>query len=336
MTIRLTADEFHELFQEADQEERQFDVSDELDITNQSNGQYFEGWMRRIQLRGGIFILIERSQNRERLLLNYPEGKRLLKWHFILSGQQHSIHSFSHKETCFSLSAGRHVVYGSGLTKSIENCSDAEPFLEVTIGMQPKVLRSFVSDSSEELPKVFNHLVRPFDRQCYLRDGQTPPMINAILQQILQCPYQGLTKRMYLEGKAAELMALMLEEEAAFQQGEFQTCLLQPDQLDRIHYAKEIILKNLTNPPSLMELARQVGVCDYNLKRGFKEVFGTTVFGYLRDRRLERASALLLEQKMTVAQVASVIGYGSPTSFNAAFKRKYGMSPKTYQISVRK
>ena len=155
-------------------------------------------------------------------------------------------------------------------------------------------------------------------------------MMNALLQQILQCPYKGLTKRMYLESKAIELLALLIEEEAEIHQGEAQAALLDLDYRDRIHYAQEILLKNLTNPPSLMELARQVGMCDYNLKRGFKEVFDTTVFGYLRDRRLERAQQLLLDGQMKVATVAHAVGYNSPTSFNAAFKQKYCVSPKAY------
>ena len=128
----------------------------------------------------------------------------------------------------------------------------------------------------------------------------------------------------------------MLEEEAAVQQGDLKAALLQPDQLNRVYYAQEILLKSLSNPPSLMELARQVGMCDYNLKRGFKEAFGTTVFGYLRDRRLEKAQQLLLEQEMTVASVAQTVGYDSHASFTTAFKRKFGVSPKAYQISVRK
>ena len=78
-----------------------------------------------------------------------------------------------------------------------------------------------------------------------------------------------------------------------------------------------------------------VGMCDYNLKRGFKEVFNTTVFGYLRDRRLERAQQLLLEPWMSVAEAARTVGYDSHASFTTAFKRKYGISPKAYQVSAR-
>ena len=105
---------------------------------------------------------------------------------------------------------------------------------------------------------------------------------------------------------------------------------------DRSHYAQEILLKNLANPPSLLELARQVGMCDYNLRQGFKEIFNTTVFGDLRDRRMERAQQLLLDGQLKVATVARAVGYDSPTLFNAAFKQKYGTSPKAYQPSIRK
>ena len=105
---------------------------------------------------------------------------------------------------------------------------------------------------------------------------------------------------------------------------------------DRSHYAQEILLKNLANPPSLLELARQVGMCDYNLREGFKEIFNTTVFGYLRDRRLEKAQQLLLGPWMTVAEAARTVGYDSHASFTTAFKKKYGTSPKAYQMSARK
>ncbi len=309
MTISLTYQEYWELFQEVDKKELQLDVLDEKDITLKHIGRPIQGLARKIQLREGILLWIEETQYQERLLLNYPEFKLGLRFHFVLSGKMQRIYSSAHKETSFFLNGGRHMLWGSGLhNHQIEDFANAESLLEVTLCIQPEVLHSFVSDSSGELPQVFHHLVEPFDRQCYRRGGETPTMVNTLLQQIIQCPYQGLTKRMYLEGKITEIIALMLEEEAAVQQGEFKTCLLQPDQLERIQYAKEILLQNLSNPPSLMELARQVGMCDYNLKRGFKEVFGTTVFGYLRDRRLEKAQQLLLEQNMTVASVARAGG----------------------------
>ena len=350
MTIFLTAQEYYELFQEAGKEQMHLDTLDKLDVTWKSDGGIVQGWEREIQLRGGISLYIEKTQLDNRIRVTDSQIGAPFRWEFYLSGKEQRIYLSSGQETSFSLDSGQYLLSGKGLQgKHIADSSDKDPFLRVAIEIQPKVigevLGSFIGDPEGELPQVFKHLIDlsngdgtvvPAVGDRYKRTGKISPIVHPILQQILQCPYQGLTKRMYLEGKATELMALMLEEEAAFQQGEFKTSLLQADQLDRIHYAKEILLKNLSNPPSLMELACQIGMCDYNLKQGFKEVFGTTVFGYLRDRRLEKAQQLLLEQNMSVATVARAVGYDSRTSFTFAFKRKYGVSPKAYQISARK
>lgn len=336
MTTSLTWQEYWELLQEADKKELGFDVLDELDTVWQYDGRIAKGWTRQVLLPGGFVLEIAKIQNRDRVLLRVPEQNLPLQWHFVLSGKQQNIYSSFHSQSSLEFDAGRYALFGKGVEQIIEDWPDKESCLEVTIHVWPEVLRSFVSNSSGELPKIFHHLIQPRDSGRYKRAGEIPPMAIAVLQQILQCSYQGLTKRMFLESKATELMALILEEEAAFQQGDFKKSLLQPDQLDRIHYAKEILLKNLVNPPSLTELSRQVGTCEYNLKRGFKEVFGTTVFGYLRDRRLEKAQQLLLEQTMTVASVAKAVGYDSRASFTVAFKRTYGVSPKSYQIAARK
>lgn len=337
MTVSLTWHDYREQFKESDQEELHFDAADKQDSTRRCLGRSIEGWLRWIYLREGITLLIENTQNHDRLLLKLREEMRPLTWHFILFGKQKTIDFTSGREASFSINKGRFFLHGSGLLdRYTEDFTDMGPFLLVTIFVQPEVLCSFVSDASEELPPVLEHLIRPSESACYKRVGETSLMMNALLQQILQCPYKGLTKRMYLESKAIELLALLVEEEAEIHRDKAQADLAGLDYRDRIQYAQEILMNNLTDPPSLMELARRVGMCDYNLKRGFKEVFDTTVFGYLRDRRLERAQQLLLEPWMTVAEVARTVGYESHASFTTAFKKKYGVSPKAYQTSARK
>jgi AraC-like DNA-binding protein len=63
------------------------------------------------------------------------------------------------------------------------------------------------------------------------------------------------------------------------------------------------------NPPSLLELAQLVGVSDRTLRRSFQELFGTTVFGYLTEKRMEQAEILLREGNSSVAEVANIVGY---------------------------
>ncbi len=95
---------------------------------------------------------------------------------------------------------------------------------------------------------------------------------------------------------------------------------------EKIEEAKSIITENLKNPCSLIELAHQVGLNDFKLKKGFKEQFGTTVFGYLHDLRMEKATHLILSGKR-INVVAEEIGYKNTHHFSAAFKKYYGILP---------
>ncbi|MEM8674691.1 MAG: helix-turn-helix transcriptional regulator [Cyanobacteria bacterium P01_G01_bin.67] len=71
---------------------------------------------------------------------------------------------------------------------------------------------------------------------------------------------------------------------------------------------------------------------DCTLKRGFREVFGTTAFGYLHNYRLEQARQLLQEHHLKISEIAHKIGFASRTSLSRGFRQKYGVSPKQYQM----
>lgn len=94
----------------------------------------------------------------------------------------------------------------------------------------------------------------------------------------------------------------------------------------RVGAAKDELEEKLDHPPSLAELARLCGTNAFTLKRDFKRVTGTTVFGHLRARRLERA-AVRLRQGLSVQQAALEVGYACPSRFAHAFRRRYGLVP---------
>ena len=155
------------------------------------------------------------------------------------------------------------------------------------------------------------------------------PAIHTNLYQILSCPYEGAMKRMFLEAKALELIVLRLEQ-LLLKAIPTNTFSLKSVDKDSIHYAKEILLKNMSNPPSLLDLSKQTGINVNKLKYGFKELFGNTVFGYLRDQRLDIACLLLKTKKMSVTEVAHEVGYNNISSFAEAFKTRFGMNPSEY------
>ncbi len=94
-----------------------------------------------------------------------------------------------------------------------------------------------------------------------------------------------------------------------------------------IHQAAAILEEEMDNPPGLQLLARRVGINDNKLKKGFRQVYGTTAFNYLQQYRLQQARELLLQQKLNVTQVAEVVGFKSTSHFASVFKQKFGISP---------
>lgn len=336
MTNRLTAEEVNEQFQEAEEEELRFDPSDELDITLKYDARFARGWLRKIDLREGIYMRIDRSRSTDRTIVDCPGSEsRNVQCSFQLSGNGQGIISSTSSDVLYPFAAGKYFLRSNGLEPQYVGDYDIKPWASVIIDIHPSVLRSFAASPEGELPKSLQHLIRPASQIIYVRSGNITPMMAMVLQQILNCSYQDLIKRAYLESKAIELVSLVLDQEVAIGQGEVKKVSLKPEQIERIHYAKEILLQDLDNPPSLVELAQQVGLNDCTLRQGFRQVFNTTVFEQLHVHRLEVAKQLLAEQDISVTEAAYQIGYASIPSFIKAFKRKFGMTPKAYQKACR-
>jgi len=150
------------------------------------------------------------------------------------------------------------------------------------------------------------------------------------LHQILHCPYQGSIKRLYLESKTLELVALALEPILSDYRKQNYLPTLGPLDVEKIHQAREILEKQLDEPLSIKALAEQVECNEYKLKQGFRQLFGTTVFGYFHHYRMEYAQLLLTQRKTTITEVAWAVGYQSLSAFSTAFRKQFGVSPKAY------
>lgn len=154
--------------------------------------------------------------------------------------------------------------------------------------------------------------------------------LNALMQNIISnivnCRYKDDLKKMFLFSKCIEF--LVLQAEACNSSTDDSSGYIKTDyDKDCILHAREYIMSNLDDPPSLSELSKIVGINEYKLKRGFKELFGSTVFGYLSDARLEIAKNDLLKSKKTAGSIASELGYSSVQHFSNSFKKKFGYSP---------
>lgn len=153
------------------------------------------------------------------------------------------------------------------------------------------------------------------------------------MEQMRQCPYSGALRNLYLEGKAFELLAFHLDaatEGAAQHQAKSK---LKADDIRCLHLAKDILSRTWREPPGLLELARMAGLNDYKLKLGFKELFGTTVFGYVRALRMNEARSLLEQGKVNVSEAAWMVGYHNLSHFSQLFRKTFGYNPSEIRKS---
>jgi AraC family transcriptional regulator, transcriptional activator of the genes for pyochelin and ferripyochelin receptors len=283
------------------------------------------GYRRWYHLRPGISILIEDYSLQENLVVetNQIQAGTCLELGFILFGSSTDIN--------VNIIPGQNFVLLELDTGEAgwKDWQAQERILKLDIHIEYSLFDSLILSHLEKLPANFIRIIEQANEDVYyLQISNTTPQMKTILHQILNCPYQALTKQLYLEGKVLELMALRLEELQSSKLNS--TVILKPEQIDSIYYARDILIQNFNNPPTLLALARQVNLNDCTLKKGFKQIFGTTVFGYLHDYRMERAKDLLLDAKLTVNQVVQSVGYGSRSAFITAFCKKFGASPSIY------
>ena len=150
--------------------------------------------------------------------------------------------------------------------------------------------------------------------------------IRQCVSDIINCNFKGGLKALFLNAKCLELLTLQARASQAFGRDRGQSVLKSRYDIDSIHHAKDLLLANADQPLSLQELARQVGINEFKLKNGFKELYQTTVFGYLSDVKLHKAKQQLLEG-VPIKSVAEALGYSSVQHFSNAFRKKFGVSP---------
>ncbi len=153
------------------------------------------------------------------------------------------------------------------------------------------------------------------------------PEMKKCIQEIINCPYTGILKKIYLENKVSELLMMQLFQRDNFTQLKTETKISQRE-MEKLFYVKELIEKNMKHPYTIIQLAELAGMNDCKLKRSFKQVFGHTLFGYLTDLRLSKAKLLLSGSEHNISDVSYMIGYKHSQHFTTAFKKRFGILPK--------
>ena len=160
------------------------------------------------------------------------------------------------------------------------------------------------------------------------------PVMEQVLSEISKfSQYRGGLGYLYLDGKLLELLSIYLGEVLELDILMGKNISMSRTERTAIMEAKRIIDSQLAFAPSCEDLSQQVHLSLTKLTRGFSSFYGMPIHQYIIEQRLIQAAQLLLDGDRNVGEVAAIVGYGKPSNFAAAFKKKYGVAPKNYRAS---
>ncbi len=246
-----------------------------------------------------------------------------IQFHFCISG---SI-TFNYNKGAYNLKLDegkfltlynpeKHLTIDASVVKNSKVISVLIPIVE---------FHKLFSSSSSDIPFFENKSLN----QKHYSENLISNSILIVLNQIIKNDMDNSTRSLLYKAKIYELFSLIFKKtkEIDLDQCPF---LKNDENLKKIAKAKDVILKDIKNPPSLIELSKTIDLSLKNLKKGFKEIYGKPVYKYLFDFKMERAKQLLSNGNLNVNEVSYDLGYSSSSHFIAAFKKKYGITPRTY------
>jgi AraC-like DNA-binding protein len=154
-----------------------------------------------------------------------------------------------------------------------------------------------------------------------------------VLNQLMNYNLHPSVKPLYFKGKAYELLSLYFNRPA---DADIEQCpfLVDEDNVAKIKNAKQIMISRMAEPPTLRELSEEINLPLNKLKEGFKQIYGDSVFSFLFDYKMEVARQLLATGSYNVNEVGAKVGYSTASHFIAAFKRKFGTTPKKFVMGL--
>jgi len=193
----------------------------------------------------------------------------------------------------------------------------------ITITLYPDVFIKYLD------AKLFHKFLKAIEQHknavLFNQNLTITPRMYVLLDEIVKNQHVHGARRLYIENCIYELMFLQIEQFSNLKKTNITRI---PNNIEKkIVEAKELIDQNLSSPYSILNLAKEVGINDYHLKKGFKELYNNTVYLYTTQKRMEKAKHLLLKQDLNVNEVAYMLGYNDATNFSAAFKKFYGYTP---------
>ncbi|RNC92176.1 MAG: AraC family transcriptional regulator [Allomuricauda sp.] len=288
---------------------------------NIAGGSYDE-----ILVESGVYVLKIQNETRKSQNVTRDIDSSFIQFHFCLKGEG----AFLFNNGSYKLNVTEEsslLLYNTQKDLPMDLELDPGSWL-LSIIMTIQKFHALFSDEATYIP----FLSAENQEKKYYAQEAINPSISVVLSQLMNYNLHPSIKSLYMKGKVYELISLYFNR---VENTDLEQCpyLADEDNVRRIRNAKEIIIKRMAEPPTLPELAKEIGLSLKKLKEGFKQIYGDSVYGFLFDYKMEYARKMLEGGKHNVNEVGLRVGYSTASHFISSFKKKYGTTPKKYITS---
>ncbi|WP_281541946.1 AraC family transcriptional regulator [Maribacter aestuarii] len=285
------------------------------------------GSFEEILIDDGFYVLKIQNDSSQIEQVKREINRRYIQFHFCLKGGG----KFIFNEGNYALEVSEEnslLLYNTQLDLPLNLALSPGSWM-VSVVMTIRKFHSLFSDEASYIPFLN---AENQEKKYYAQEGVSPA-IAVVLSQIINYNLHPTVKKLYIKGKVYELVSLYFNKstDADIEQCPF---LVDEDNVKRIRKAKEIIIANMAEPPSLPELSKEIGLSLKRLKEGFKQIYGDSVYSFLFDYKMDYARRLLESGQYNVSEIGLKIGYSTSSHFIAAFRKKYGTTPKKYVMAL--
>jgi AraC-like DNA-binding protein len=195
----------------------------------------------------------------------------------------------------------------------------------VVVSVRPDFLvEQFVASVADMPPQLQAYVANPNGKLNYCQLPLSAQMFD-IATKLINNPFHGPLGLVYTEALTLELLCAAVGSFGGLSAGPAQEYT--DRELRCLQAARQILMRQLSSPPTIQKLARSVGMGETALTGGFKAVYGETVFDFSLRCRMQHALSLLRDQHWSVEKASEAVGYSHSTSFATAFRRHFGLRP---------
>lgn len=192
----------------------------------------------------------------------------------------------------------------------------------------PSYLNQFIK--TDKKPDSFSDKVLSFNyKNAFSKSLPLCGKTRMVIEAMLNNSFTGIRENIFINAQTQILLLYSMDCMLGEKEDLTFTCkfLANDEDREKILLAREVLLKHIGEPITIKTLSKKVAINECYLKKGFKEIFGTTIFDFYHSQRMEHAKYLLYEKGLSVTEVSSVLGYSSISHFSTAFKKHTGLKP---------